>query len=235
MSFIGKIWKRKSDLRSIFSSIYFNFKYLPFKQALKLPILLYKPHFIALKGKVTIDSPSIRTGMIRLGFHNSSIYPNNGITLELKGNNIIFKGRCSIGNDSYLSTGGKSVVEFEDDFKCAAGIKIISYRGIKFGKRTRFGWDSLVMDTNFHPLYDITKKKYKKASGKIEIGDYNWFGTQCKIMHSVTTPERCIFGMGTTVTRNCEMKPYCVMGGSPVKILTENVMRDYDNDTENYD
>lgn len=235
MSLIGKIWKRKSDLRSIFSSIYFNFKYLPFKQAIKLPILLYKPHFIALKGKVTINSPSIRTGMIRLGFHSVSVYPNNGITLELQGKEIIFKGKCNIGNDSYISTGGKSIVEFGEDFFCSAGLKLVSYRGIKFGKRTSFGWNCLVMDTNFHPLYDITKKKYKKASGKIEIGDNNWFATQCKIMHSVTTPERCIFGMGTTITRNSEMKSYCVMGGSPVKILTENVMRDYDHDTETYD
>lgn len=33
-------------LRSIFSTIYFNLYYLPFKQAIKLPILLYKPHLI---------------------------------------------------------------------------------------------------------------------------------------------------------------------------------------------
>ena len=30
-------------------SIWFNFHYLPFSQAMKLPILLYKPHFKALK------------------------------------------------------------------------------------------------------------------------------------------------------------------------------------------
>lgn len=235
MGLIKRIWNRKSDLRNIFSSIYFNFKYLPFKQAVKLPILLYKPHFIALKGKIIIDSPNIKTGMIRLGFHSASIYPNNGIALELKGDKIIFKGACAIGNDSYISTGAKSTIEFGDDFRNTAGLKLVSYRGIKFGQKCRIGWGCLIMDTNFHPLYDMVKKKYKKASGNIEIGDYNWFGTQCKIMHSVTTPERCIFGMGTTVTRNCEMKSYCVMGGSPVKVISENIMRDYDNDTETYD
>ena len=88
------------------------------------------------------------------------------------------------------------------------------------------------MDTNFHPIYDMAKKKYGKAHGPIVIGEYNWFGTGCKVMHSVTTPERCIFGMGTTVTRSCEMKSYCLMGGSPVRVLRENVMRDYDHDTE---
>ena len=235
MNLIERIWTRRKDFRSILSSLYFNFKYLPFKQAVKLPILLYKPTFLSLKGKITIDAPEIKTGMIRLGFHMVSIYPNNGITLELNGKEIIFKGGCSIGNNSYISTGGKSIVEFGDDFLCTSSIKLVSYRGIKFGQKCRIGWNSLVMDTNFHPIYDIAKKKYKKASGNIVIGDYNWFGTQCKIMHSVTTPERCIFGMGTVITRNCEMKPYCVMGGSPVKILTENVMRDYNNDMENYD
>lgn len=41
-------------LRYIFPTVYFNFHYLPFKQAIKLPIVFYKPHFGMLKGKVLI-------------------------------------------------------------------------------------------------------------------------------------------------------------------------------------
>ena len=78
----------------------------------------------------------------------------------------------------------------------------------------------------------LEKKKFKRASGPIEIGDCNWFGTECKIMHSVTTPERCIFGMGTIVTRGSEMKSYCVMGGNPVRVLSQNVIRDYNHELE---
>lgn len=48
------------------------------------------------------------------------------------------------------------------------------------------------MDTNFHPLYDMEKDSFKRAYGPIKIGDYNWFAMQCKVMHSVETPERCI-------------------------------------------
>ena len=54
-------------LRMLLPSLWFNFKYLPFKQAVKLPILLYKPTFLELKGSVVIESDSIRFGMIRLG------------------------------------------------------------------------------------------------------------------------------------------------------------------------
>ena len=78
----------------------------------------------------------------------------------------------------------------------------------------------------------MEKKKFKKASGKIHIGDFNWFGTECKIMHSVETPERCIFGMGTIVTRGCCAQSYCVMGGSPVRVLSQNVMRIIGQDQE---
>lgn len=232
MNILRKILNNRSVFRYLLHSIYFNLHYLPFKQAIRLPILFYKPHFLSMKGKIVLDCDCIRTGMVRLGFRTCSVYPNTGLTWENLGGTIVFQGRCVIGNDSFLSFGAKTNVVFGDDFRNISALKLISYRGIKFGKKTSMGWGSLIMDTNFHPLYDMTRKVYKKASGIIEIGDYNWFGAQCKIMHSVRTPERCIFGMNTVVTRNCVMKSFCVMGGEPVRILTENVMRDYDNDLE---
>lgn len=214
--------------------VIFNFYYLPLKQAIKLPILLYKPKFIKLKGKIIIDSKNIKFGMIKMGFRMCGIYPDNGITWQNDGGQIIFRGKTLIGNDSYLVFGSKTIVDFGDDFRNTAKLRLVSYRSIKFGQSTRMGWDTLIMDTNFHPLYDIKNKKFKRASGPIEIGDYNWFGTQCRIMHSTITPERCIFGMNTTVTRNCIKKSYCVMGGEPVRVLSENVIRDLENDIETY-
>ena len=232
--FLKRIWNHRPIFRYLLHSIYFNFHYLPYRQAIKLPILVYKPHFLSLKGTVKIECEHVYMGMIRLGFRTCGIYPNAGFTWENLGGSVIFQGECLVGNDSYLSFGTKTHVIFGDDFRNTAALKLVSYKGIKFGIKTRMGWGTLIMDTNFHPLYDMKRDVYKKASGPIEIGDYNWFGTQCKIMHSVKTPERCIFGMNTVVTRNCVMKSYCVMGGEPVRILTENVMRDYDHDQEEY-
>ena len=89
----------------------------------------------------------------------------------------------------------------------------------------------MLMDTNFHPLYDMEKKHFKRAYGKIEIGDYNWFGSQCFIMPGVKTPERCIFGARSMVTRGTQFESYCVHGGSPLHILSRNVMRIIGQDT----
>ena len=218
-------------LRSILYTIYFNFKYLPIKQAIHLPIILYKPKLLKCEGNIRIEG-EVKFGLISLGFYNCSIYPNTGIVWENKGGTVVFKGSCSIGNDSYITIGSGAEVVFGDDFINTASLKLVSVRGITFGEKSRLGWGAMIMDTNFHPLYDLNTNTYKKASGKINIGNFNWFGTNCKVMHSVETPDRCIFGMNSVITRNCEMKSYCVMGGSPVRILSENVIRDYDHDTE---
>lgn len=223
------LFKTKHYRRSIIPSIIFNLRHLPFRQAIKLPILVYKMKSLSAKGKVIIDSENISTGMIQLGFPRAASFPNNGITWRNKGT-VVFKGNCIIGNDCFVIVGKQGTLVFGEDFKANAGIKVVSECGITFGSHTRLGWGSIIMDTNFHPLYDMEKKKYKRAFSPIVIGDYNWFGLQCYIMHGVQTPERAIFGARSVVTRGGQYESYCVHGGSPVRVLSRNVMRDYDND-----
>ena len=219
-----KIEKFCFFIRCLIPSLYFNFKYLPFQQAVKLPILVHKPHFYRLRGRIVIDAARIYTGMIRLGTFDTATYPNNGIYLKLEGL-LVFKGKCRIGNDSHIICGKHGKIVFGEAFKIGSGIKMVSHCGITFGKETRIGWGVIIIDTNFHPLYDIEKKKFKKAFGSINIGDNNWFGLQCVVMPGVTTPEHCIFGARTVVTRNGNYESFCVHGGSPVRVLSRNVMR----------
>lgn len=211
-------------MRSLLPSIYLNLKYLPIKQAIRLPILVYKPHYKRLSGTVAIESNNFYFGMIRLGFNSNDGYPNNGITIKNDGM-IVFKGKCSLSNDSFVSIGKTGKIIFGDDYRAGAGLKLISHCGISFGKQTRIGWGNLIMDTNFHPLYDLEKKKFKKAYGKISIGDNNWIATQCMTMPGVTTPDFCIFGARTVITRGGKYESYCVHGGSPVRVLSRNVKR----------
>ena len=69
-------------VRFLVPNIYFNFHYLPFKQAVKFPIFLYKPHLLKMKGNVKVENDNIRPGMIRLGYPTVSIYPQNGFIYE---------------------------------------------------------------------------------------------------------------------------------------------------------
>lgn len=217
--------KLRTALRALFPTIFFNFRYLPFKQALKLPIWIYKPHFISLKGSVIIDVANIHPGMIRIGFLTATTYPDSGFYWNNEGL-IIFKGKCVIGNNAFIVTGKNGKIEFGEDFRATTSMRIVSHIGIQFGKSVTLGWEVIVMDTNFHPLYDKETNQSKKTYGKILIGDYNWFSTQCYVMHSVHTPVSCIFGARSIVTRGGGYQSYCLYGGNPIKILSRNIACD---------
>lgn len=209
----------------IIRSLYFNFKHLPFRQAIKIPIYVEKLKVRVDKGSIVIDTDHLYRGMIRLGVYNVGVYPDSGCVWENNGSTIIFKGKAVIGNDCYLCFGQNATIVFGVDFVASAGVRIVGCKSIEFGKCVRLGWETLVMDTNMHPLWDIEKKQFKTACGAIRIGDYNWFATQCKVLHSVVTPEHSTFATGSIITRGCEMKANSLMGGIPLHVLSENVVR----------
>lgn len=224
-----RYWVKIRYLKALIPSLLFNFRNLPFRQARKLPIWVYKMRILSQKGTVKIECEHIHTGMIQLGFPRAATYPNNGITWRNRGK-VVFKGSCKIGNDCYVIVGKHGKLIFGNDCRLNAGSKIVSMCSITIGDHTRFGWGNIILDSNFHNIFDMEKKRYKCCFSPIVIGNYNWFTTQCFIMHGVCTPERCIFGARSVVTRSGQFESYCVHGGSPVRVLGRNVMRDFDND-----
>lgn len=61
MNFIAKFWKYRHVLRYIHKTIYFNFRSLPFRQAVKLPIWLYRPDIVSCKGNVEFGGDRPKT------------------------------------------------------------------------------------------------------------------------------------------------------------------------------
>ncbi len=116
-------------LRSLPQTVWFNSFYLPLRQAVRLPILLYKPKLLTCGGSVVVVAREIKTGME-------------------------FNGRCSIGNNSFVSVGSSGYVVFDDGFVATSTFKLTSYYSIVFGHNVVFGWDCLVMGID---IYRFTK------------------------------------------------------------------------------
>lgn len=233
MNIFNKVWKYKRYLRNIIQSIYFNFHYLPFNQAIKIPILLYKPRFLELHGNIKING-NIKCGMIKLGFTGVSLYPNSGVTIENHGGTIIFNGSCFIGNNSYILIGNKGCVEFGDRFTATATFRVASYNNIIFGECISFGWDTLIMDTDFHKLTKLSGG-YNKGYAPISIGSNNWFGNGCKIMKRTQTPNYCVVSAGTILSGKVDAPEYSVIGNEQkVIVKATGVWRNIDDDTINY-
>lgn len=229
-----QIWRKRWMLRSIIQSIFFNFHYLPFKQAIKLPILLYKPQFVNLKGQVIISTPTVKTGMIRLGVKMVPIYPNNGIIFENNGGILIFKGSCVIGNNSAISIGKKARVEIGKEFVASTSLKIISGHLIRFGQKVCIGWECTFMDTDFHTMKKINGG-YTRGYAPIIIGNNNWFGTKCHILKRTETPDYCTISATTLLNKKYNYPPYTVLGGNPASEVANGVYRDVDDDIIKYE
>ena len=225
------IWGNRWVLRSIFKTIWFNFHYLPIKQAVKLPILLYKPFFLKLGGEMKIEcDQGVKFGMIQLGRHGVSIYPNSGITFENRGT-IVFKGNCSIGGNSAISTGDKAIVTFGNRFGATSTFKLVSYHEIQFKDNVLFGWDCLVLDTDFHRLKNLDGGR-SKGYGQIVIGSDNWFGCKCCIFKNTKTPNYCTISTGSILNKTYDFPEYSIIGTSNnIEVKVTGIYRDINDDT----
>lgn len=234
MNIIQKVWRHRRDLRSIFKSIYFNFHYLPFRQAIHLPILLYKPRFFDLKGQIRIVGKDVKYGMVRLGYPIVSIYPNSGIMIENHGGTIVFNGLCSIGNNSSISVGKKGYCEFGAKFAASTTFKLVCYHDIRIGDRCRFGWDCMIMDSDMHKLTKINGG-YSKGYAPIRIGVNNWFGNGCLVMKRSETPDYCTISARTILSGKVDAPKYSVIGQKcDAEVIALGLWRNMDNDIIDY-
>ena len=95
---MGIVNKFISVLKGInFKTIYFNFTYLPFKQAILLPIAVSRHVFLLkTKGKIIIEMP-VRPGIIKIGYKGVGLFDHkrSRSIWEVSGT-VIFKGKTFI-------------------------------------------------------------------------------------------------------------------------------------------
>ncbi len=219
-----------------FYSLYFNFHYLPFKQAIKFPIVLFKSKLLKCKGEIFIESETITTGMIQLGEYLVSLYPNNGIVWENNGGKVIFKGSCIIGNSSALSIGEKGYCELGNNFRATTGLKLTSHHSIHFGENTLIAWEVIIMDSSFHRLKNMNGEFKSKGYAPIIIGKNNWITTRCIILSGTKTPDYCTIGAGCILNKDYSGYPtHILLAGNPVEVKAKDVWIDLaDHDIVDY-
>lgn len=209
MAYNKKITNIIKILRYLPWTLYFNFKFLPFNQAIKLPVLLYKPQMQNNTGKYIIRG-KVSYGMIRLGFPTVSIFPNTGIILENRGT-IVFQGKCKIGNNSAISLGEKGYMTLGNGFVCSTGLKLICYNKVDIGEVVRIGWNVVIMDTDFHSMKLVDSTKKSKGYGPISIGNHIWIGSFCKIYKHSVIPDWCTVSSNTIVKQPIVAQSYSVI------------------------
>ena len=193
----GKAW---GIILSVPYTLWINFRYLPLKQAVKVPIWVhYRTRFNA-NGILRICSP-IRTAMIRIGFHQvpaKSSSDETMIMVNRKGM-LVFEGEAHIGRGSHIYVEENAKLILGDNFAISASSAILCYKRIVFGKDIQFSWNCLVMDSDTHQIYDINKKRMNEDK-PIILGNKIWIGCNCTILKGTKVPSNCVIGANSLLT-----------------------------------
>ena len=197
---------------NLLKTLYFNFHYLNFKQAIKLPILIYwRTRFHAVEGGIRLMAPA-KTGMLRIGVHllgtqdprlSTTVWDVSG-TLEVGGLTYIGRGtKLSIGDGATLSLG--------EGFCVTGNSEIICKKQICFGNNCLVSWSVLLMDTDFHLILD-SNNVVTNVPSPIIIGNHAWIGCRSTILKGVSLPEETVVAAGSLISRSFSEKG-CVIGG----------------------
>lgn len=212
-----------------FKILYYNFKYLPFCQAIHLPIDVSWKTTIKNEGNIAISGP-IRRGMVSIGFHSSDLFgikttiiDNRGL-LHFKGSHI----RIGSGSSLKITTTGKIVIE--ENVCLGANNILLSEESISFGKGATFSWNCQIMDTDTHSLIDIVNSNSNQRKTSVVIGTDTWIGNHVIINKGCVLPHGTIVASMSLCNKNYAklISPYSLIGGVPAKLLKENVKKGND-------
>jgi acetyltransferase-like isoleucine patch superfamily enzyme len=203
-------------------TIIFNFRYFPFKTAIKMPVFISNNVFLhKMQGTIKFNCP-IKTAMIQIGYGKigiSDFKRTRGIW-EVYGE-VIFNGRVFIMHGTKIVVGKDAQLILGDNFTTSTEVSIIAEKRITIGDGSGISWQTQVMDTDFHHIADEHGVVFNEPA-EVIIGNKVWIGCRCTILKGVTIPNGCIIAANSLITRKLSGENN-IFGGSPTRVLKSDI------------
>lgn len=213
---------------NIATTLIVNFKLLPFRQAIKFPIIVYhRTRIIHCTGIAKFENVKVEFKMVQIGAHGSDMFSNQSTTIDVRGV-IIFRGsHIRIGHGTLFRVESNAIVEFYENSIIGANNIIFCCHSIKFHKNSLFSWNCQIMDSDTHHLINTATGEANEITKEVIIGEDTWIGNHVIINKGTKLP------CGTTVSSFslCNkdyskiIEPYSIIGGIPAKLLKTNMHR----------
>ena len=214
-------------------TLYFNFRTMPFAQARRLPVYIYgKVSFISLDGEVRIVG-DVKRGMIRLGI-NVDLFSgrNRGLICLPSRASITFHGAAKAYVNYIFRLAPGASLELGNRIIVGSNVKICCSKRIFIDDFSGIGFESQIIDTNFHYMVNCEDGSVRRASSPVRIGKYNWIGNRTTIMHGTHTPDYAVVGSNSLLNKNYdvpEMAEGGIIAGSPAAIRSAKKIREITN------
>ncbi len=209
-------------------TLYINLKYFKFKDAIKLPILIYGPCSLCnLGGRIKITEPLYK-GMVKIGVTEPVRSYANRTVIDIKDGTVIFGKEVVLRRGLGLCLCRGAKVTFKNKSYIGDNCTIIALKEVEIGNNTRFANDIKVLDSDLHFTVNTETRVVKKNEASIIIGDNNWIGAFTTIKKGTHTPKGTIVAgpnamLGKDYTKT--IPENSLIAGSPAKLLVENIRR----------
>lgn len=224
---------RRFARTSWLKSLYLNFAMLPFRQAIKLPIIISRyTYFYSLPGRIELTSPA-HFGMIRFGYFGEDVItPKDARTLLQIEGTMRLAENVHFGCGVVIRVEPNANLDIETNVRISNRTKIICYDNVRICHDTRIAWECQIIDTTFHYMRNMNDNSVTELTHPIVIGAHNWIGNRCNIMKGAVIPDYTIVAAGSLCNKHYEFPQYSLMAGSPAKLIKTGIYRCLDKEEE---
>lgn len=210
---------------SIHKTLITNFSAFKFKDAIKLPIIVYQGSEIEQIGKIVFNCP-IRKGILVIG---KRMFYRGQKTVIINRGIIEIDGDCEIMGGSTIHTLRYcSRLHLGNNIMIGECVRMLIDTEVTVGDYTRITFGCLIIDSEFHFVLNMATGVVGTTRYPIKIGKYNWIGNSSVIKKGTITPDYTIVSNGSMLTKDYSENPqYSILLGVPAKLKASGFRRIY--------
>lgn len=206
----------------ILKTIWFNFRYLPFRQAIVLPVVLARDvsirrchrYFLSIEGV-------LKTGCLRFGFGDRDHNYDQKCSLSILGK-IILKGSGvhAFGPGTCLRIGAKGTLVVGNHFTCSVNNRIYCSHKITIGEDNMWSFDNVIMDTDSHTILSESGDRINQ-NREVIFGNHVWLGCRNIVLKGAKVPDGCIVASGSIITKKFKNENSIISSNG--KVIKQNI------------
>lgn len=225
MNFKGGIMSIFKYVLDIPKTLYFNFKVLNFRDAVKLPFYVSHNYKIILpkhcRGIIEFKFPKSRFCVRFVNGGSSDIIPNKyGIIQFEENTKVIFNGSAKFSAGCCIKVVNDGKLIFGKNFSANRNCSITSTKKVTIGDDCILAFNIIIRDTDGHDI--IKDGSIINPSKAVRIGDRVWICGNCALLKGTSVMSNSIIGFGTILNKEI-YSPNVIIAGIPGRIVVENV------------
>ena len=201
--------------------LYLNFRMLPLRQAIHLPIDIYHEiRFVNLTGRIIIEAPTYWRGMVKMGTQGAELFSvKNETILDIRGD-LIIKGRFTSGVGTCFRVDDNATMIMGENVIIGGLNLLFCSKCIELDAGFLSSWKCQIMDTDTHPIIDQLSQEEMPFISPVHIGEHTWLCNGVTINKGTQIPANTIVASHSLCNKDyTSVGTNCVLAGVPARAV----------------